>query len=305
MDVKKVGMSESSGSGTSGTKTFKDVPNIPGLTVRYGGSTSFATLRSKAIVDKIQAAHPQFVLSYTEPTRPDKPGSGNGIKMLIEGQMSVAQSSRAVKDEEFAKAKDRGITLDQIPVAIDGIAIYVNNQASIQSLTLAQLKDIFTGVVTNWKEVGGADLPIVAVSRDPKDGGTPEYFEEKVMAKAEFAPSVQPYVRDTTEALRKVAQSPGGISYAAAPEVCNQASVKTLAIAKEAGQPPVVPCDGKKVNKADFSKDVYPITRRLFVVVRKDGKLDEQAGNAYANLLLSDEGQKLVEEAGLVPLRVR
>ena len=305
VDIKKAGTSDSSGSGSSSPKTFKDVPNIPGLTVRYGGSTSFASLRSKTIVDKIQGAHPQFVLSYTEPTLPDKPGSGNGIKMLIEGQMSVAQSSRAVKDEEFAKAKDRNITLDQIPVAIDGIAVYVNNQASVQSLTLAQVKDIFTGKVTNWKEVGGADLAIVPISRDPKDGGTPEYFEEKVMAKEPFAASVQPYVRDTTEELRKVAQSPGAISYAAAPGVCSQASVKALSIAKESGQPPISPCNGKQVNKADFSKDVYPITRRLFVVVRKDGKLDEQAGNAYANLLLSDEGQQLVEEAGLVPLRVR
>ncbi len=305
VEVKKAGTSDSSGSGTSAPKTLKDVPNVPGLTVRYGGSTSFAPLRSKAIIDKLKSAHPQFVLSYTEPMRPDKPGSGSGIKMLIEGQMSVAQSSRSVKDEEFAKAKDRGITLDQIPVAIDGIAIYVNNQASIQSLTLAQLKDIFTGSVTNWKTVGGADLPIVPVSRDPKDGGTPEYFEEKIMGKDQFAPSVQPYARDTTEALRKVAQSPGGISYAAAPEVCSQSSVKSLSIAKDTEQPPISPCDGKKVNKGDFAKDVYPITRRLFVVVRKDGKLDEQAGNAYTNLLLSDEGQQLVEEAGLVPFRVR
>ena len=149
VDVKKAGTSEPSGSGTSETKTFKDVPNVPGLTVRYGGSTSFAPVRSPEFVSRIQQAHPKFILSYTKPIAPDKPGSGNGIKMLLEGQMSVAESSRALKDEEYAQAKERGFTLEQIPVAFDGIAIYVNPQLSVTSLTLAQIKDIFTGQLTN------------------------------------------------------------------------------------------------------------------------------------------------------------
>jgi phosphate transport system substrate-binding protein len=285
--------------------TFSAVPNVPELTLRYGGSTSFAPLRSPAIVAKIQQSHPKFVLAYTEPTPPEKPGSGSGIRMLIDGQLSVAQSSRPLKDEEFAKAKDRGFALEQVPVAIDGIAIYINPQISTASLTVAQLKDIFTGKITNWKEVGGADVPVIPVSRDPKDGGTPEYFAEKVMAKESFAKTAQPYARDTTDSLRKVSSTPGAIGYATASEVCNQAKVKTLPMAKATGQSPVAACNGQQVNKVDFAKDAYPITRRLFVIIRRDGKLDEQAGVAYANLLLSDEGQQLFEQAGLVPLRVR
>lgn len=291
--------------GVAEYRTFAEVQNVPGLTVRYGGSTSFAPLRSSDIVTKMQQGHPRFSLIYTEPTALEKPGSGSGIRMLIDGQLSVAQSSRPLKDEEFARAKDRGFTLEQVPVAIDGIAIYIHPRAAISSLTVAQLKDIFTGKVTNWKEVGGADLPIVPVSRDPKDGGTPEYFEDKVMAKGAFASSVQPYARDTTGSLRKVATTLGGIGYATASEVCNQTTVKTIPMAREAGQGPVSPCNGQQVNKVDFAKDGYPITRRLFVIIRRDGKLDEQAGVAYANLLLSDEGQQLVEQAGLVPFRVR
>ncbi len=290
--------------GNKGGSKFSDVKDVPSVTVRYGGSTSFAPVRSPEFVGKIQQAHPKFILSYTKPTT-GKPGSGKGIEMLIDGQMSVAESSRPLKDKEIALAKERGFALEQIPVALDGIAIYINPQLAVPSLTLAQLKDIFTGKVTNWKELGGPDIPITAISRDPKDGGTPEYFEEKVMEKNPFAPAIQDsFAPTTTEALRRVGGAPGGIGYASAAEVCNQSTVKTLAIPKDSGQP-VSPCNGKSVNKADFAKDAYPVTRRLFVIVRKDGKLDEQAGMAYANLLLSDEGQDEMEKLGMVPFKTR
>jgi phosphate transport system substrate-binding protein len=283
-------------------RSFTDVPNVPKLKVRYGGSTSFAVLRSEAIVRQIAAAHPGFELIYAEPPSGEKPGSGSGIRMLIEGQLSVAQSSRSLKDDEYSKAKDRKTSLEQQAVAIDGITLYVNPQVNVSSLTLAQVKDIFTGKITNWKQVGGSDLPIKPLSRDPNDGGTPEFFQEKVLQTQPFAASVQPYMRDTTTSLQQTARTPGGIGYATASEVCNQSTVKVLSVARESGSP-VAPCNGQEVNRAVFANDTYPITRRLFVIIRRDGTLDEQAAVAYVNLLLSDEGQKLVDRAGLVPLR--
>lgn len=285
--------------------TLAQVPNVPAMTVRYGGSTSFAPLRSPQVEAKILQAHPDFKLVYTEPPLGEKPGSGSGIRMLIEGQLSVAQSSRDVKDEEFERAKTREFTLDQVPVAIDGIALYVNPKLSIPGLTKSQVKDIFTGKITNWSQVGGPNLKIKPFSRDPKDGGTPEFFEDKVMSKEPFAASVEPYVRDTTDSLRKVADTPGGIGYATASEVCNQSSVRPLPLAKNGSRTFISSCKGEQVNLTDFGNDAYPITRRLFVVIKRDGKLDEQAGVAYVNMLLSDEGQQLVEQAGLVPLRTR
>jgi phosphate transport system substrate-binding protein len=284
-------------------QTFAEVPDVPDMTVRYGGSTSFAPLRRSDNISKISDAHPNFKLIYTEPPSGEKPGSGNGIKMLIEGQLSMAQSSRGLKDEEIDRAKNRGIILEQVPVAIDGIALYVNPQISIKGLSLSQVKDIFTGKITNWKQLGGKDLAIKPFSRAPNDGGTPEYFAEKIMNQASFANSVQPFARDTTQSLRKVASTPGGIGYASASEVCNQKIIRPLPISKEANQAFVAPCQGMKVNSSDFASGIYPITRRLFLIINRDGKNDEQAGIAYANLLLSDEGQKLIEQSGLVPLR--
>lgn len=173
---------------------------------------------------------------------------------------------------------------------------------SIRGLTVSQIKDIYTGKITNWSQVGGPNLEITPLSRDPKSGGTPEYIQETIIGNESFTKTLKPYVEDTTTAIQTVAKTPGGISYATASEVCNQ-SIKPLAIAREPNQDFVSPCIGKQVNKIDFSKDVYPLVRRLFVVIKRDGTLDEQAGVAYVNLLLSDQGQQLLNQAGLVPIR--
>jgi phosphate transport system substrate-binding protein len=281
--------------------TLADVPNVPKLTVRYGGSTSFAPLRSPAVVSKIQQAHPGFNLVYTEPSS-GKPGSGNGIKMLIDGQLSIAQSSRGLTDAEIARGKDRGVALDQTAVAIDGIGIYVNPQLSIPGLTVAQVQGIYTGKITNWNQVGGPNLKITPFSRDPQDSGTAEFFIETALRNQPLV-AAQPYTQDTTSTIRKVASTPGGISYATASEICNQRTIRILGIAKGSSQDFVPACNNQQVNTSAFTSDAYPLTRRLFVISKRDGGLDQQAGVAYTSLLLSNEGQQIMREAGLAPIR--
>ena len=288
-----------------GYRTMAEVKNVPNINARYGGSTSFPALVSPKLRNKILSVHPSFALNYTEPPPGEKPGTGTGIRMLIDGQLSFSLASRPVKDKEFTRTEKRGFKLEQIPVGIDGIALYVKKDLSIPGLTLSQVKDIFTGKITNWSQVGGPDLEIKPVSRDPEDGGTPEYFKEKIMENKSFAKSVEPYVRDTTTSIVKVAGTPGNIGFATASEVCNQEMITSLSLAKSENQTPISPCDGEKVNLAKFRDETYPITRRIFVVVKKDDSIDEQAGIAFANMLLSDDGQQLMEEAGLVPLRTR
>lgn len=283
--------------------TLKDVPDVPQATVRYGGSTTFAPIR-RELTAQIQLTHPNFRLNYIEPPSGVKPGSGSGIQMLLEGQLDFSLASRSLKQEENEAAKHRDFSLDQRPVAIDGVAIYANPQLSLSGLTLSQLKDIYTGKITNWKEVGGQDGVIVPIGRDPSEGGTPEFFYETVLKQEPFALAVRSsYARDTTESLRQVASIPGAIGYASAAEVCNQKSIRILPIARDKSPRLISPCNGNQVSREDVADDSYPLTRRLFVVIKQDGSSSEKAGTAYTNLLLSDEGQKFVAQAGFVPIR--
>jgi len=288
-------------------RQMAEVPNVPQGVFNYGGSTTFAPLRANIVVGAISQTYPQFQLRYTEPIT-GNPGSGKGIEMLLAGELSVAQSSRSLKDDEYARAKSRGFTLEEVPVAIDGIAIYINPDLATQGvkgLTLEQLQKIFTGKIRNWNQVGGPNLPIVAFSRNLKAGGTVDFFYEHILEKQPLGASVKE-IRDTTEGLRLVGKTPGGIGHATASEVINQQTIRLLAIAKDPSHAFVSPCADQScttVNQPTFFDGSYPITRRLFLVIKRDGKLDEQAGVAYANLLLSDEGQQLTKQVGFVPIR--
>ncbi|MBD1929322.1 PstS family phosphate ABC transporter substrate-binding protein [Trichocoleus sp. FACHB-90] len=298
-------------SAQSTVETFAQVQGVPSGLFSYGGSTTWAPIRKE--VDRgIQTVWPKFVLRYTDPTS-GAPGSGAGIKMLLNNQLAFAQSSRSIKDEEYQQAQQRGFTLKEIPVAIDGIAIAVNPNLNIPGLTIAQLKDIYTGKITNWQEVGGPNLPIKPYSRRIEEGGTIEFFAENVLQGQNFGANVQ-FIGTTTEALREVATNPGSIYYASAPEVVGQCTVKPLPLGRTPDQlvPPYqepfvpleqCPTQRNDLNSSAFQSGKYPITRNLFVIVKLNGQVDQQAGEAYANLLLTQQGQQLLEEAGFVRIR--
>jgi len=310
-------------------RRIADVRDVPQGTFNYGGSTTFAPLREGAdifkrlrepdVIATIKEAHPQFNLRYTHPPT-GKSGSGRGIEMLLTDQLSFAESSRPVKDEEFKQAQDRNFKLEQIPVAIDGIAFYVNPELinqGIKDITLPQVRDIFLGKIKNWKELGGPDVAIVPFSRNLEAGGTVDFFFEEVIKKSlgsneseeELKKRFRTHIKeieDTTSSIRQVASIPGGIGYATASEVINQERIRPLPLAKDTNSSFLYPCQDDSctsVNKTVFANDSYPLTRRLFVVIKRNGQLDERAGVAYAHILLCDQGQKLIEKAGFVPIR--
>jgi phosphate transport system substrate-binding protein len=287
-------------------KRIADVPNVPQGIFNYGGSTSFAALRSPQSIQRIAQAFPQYRLRYAEPTM-GQPGSGTGIEMLLQSQLSFTQSSRGLKDPELVQSKARGYTLEEIPIALDGIAFYINPKLlrqGLNGLTLDQVQAIFTGKIRNWRHFGGPDLRIIPFSRALKSGGTVDFFSENILKKQPFGSNVET-PRDTTEGVRNVSTIPGGIGYASASEIIGQQSIRLLKISKENGKTFVSPCGNaacNTINSKAFIDGSYPVTRRLLVIIKRDGKLDERAGLAYANMLLSDEGQQLISQLGLVPL---
>ncbi|MBF2006179.1 MAG: PstS family phosphate ABC transporter substrate-binding protein [Chlorogloeopsis fritschii C42_A2020_084] len=293
------------------SKTFASVQDVPTGLFNYGGSTSWAPIR--LIVDSaLQAGRPEFRMRYVEPNT-GTPGTGTGIQALIDGKLAFAQSSRPILDEELSRAKQRGFSLQQIPVAIDGLAVAVNPNLPVPGLTIDQLRSIYSGKITNWSQVGGPNIPINAYSRRLSDGGTVELFSQDILGGQAFGSNVE-FISTTTQALQKVASNLGGIYYASAPEVVPQCSIKPLPLGRTQGQyvPPyqepfVLPseCPGKRntLNIEAFQSGNYPITRNLFVVVKQNAQIEERAGTAYANLLLTEQGQELISQAGFVKVR--
>ncbi|ACC84476.1 PstS family phosphate ABC transporter substrate-binding protein [Nostoc punctiforme] len=288
-----------------------NVPNLLEGTFNYGGSTTWAPIR-KDVDSVLESQCPRFILRYTQPPSGNA-GSGTGIRMLIDNQLAFSQSSRSVKAEENAEAQQKGFSLKEIPVAIDGIAIAVNHDLNIPGLTVAQLKDIYTGKITNWQQVGGSNLPIKAYSRSEEAGGTVEFFVENVLNKEKFGANIN-YVGTTTEAVRKVAANPGGIYYASAPEVVPQCIIKTIPLGRTSSQlvppyqqpfvsPSQCPSKRNQLNSQAFRSGDYAITRNLFVIIKQNGQTDQQAGEAYANWLLTPQSQDLIEKAGFVKIK--
>ena len=285
---------------------WAQVQNVPTGIFNYGGSTSWAPIRLR-VDSALQAARPEFRLRYTDPAS-GAPSSTSGIRMLLDGQIQFAHSSRPILPQEQQEAQQKGFTLREIPIAIDGLAIAVNPSLNLPGLSLEQLSSIYTGQVTNWKQVGGADLPITSFSRDPKSGGTVELFVEQVLNKQAFSPSVQ-IVSTTTEAIRKLAATPGGIYFASAPEVVPQCTVKPIPISRTDKfvapyLEPIATCPTRnQINTKAFQDGTYPLTRNLSVIVKQDKGKEQQAGEAYANLLLSTPAQEAIAKAGFVRWR--
>lgn len=281
--------------------SMHEVQNVPFGLFNYSSAPQFAALVSHGMNQAITIAHPKFRLRYTEPIN-NIPGSSSVIAMLISGHLSFGQTARPLEDAEYTKARNQNFTLEQIPVGFDGIAFYTHRDLPITGLSVNQLQAIFMGKVTNWKQVGGPDLPIMPISLNPQTNSSIKYLFASLKG-AKLGDNVQ-IVRDYTEQTRKVASTPGAISYGSMATVVTQQSIRPFGIAKGNSHQYVQPfIRNRQVNAEVIRNGSYPLTRRLFVVIRRDGLPDEQAGVAYANLLLSTQGQRLIDKAGFIAIR--
>ena len=216
-------------------------------------------------------------------------GSGVGISALINGGTDIAQASRPMKEKEKDKMLEkRGIGVNEIPVALDGITVYVNDKNPVEKLTFAQLKGIFQASIKNWKEVGGSDEKMVLYGRE-NSSGTHVFFKEQVLNKEDYAVRVQP-LPGTAAIVNAVAKDENGIGYGGA---AYAKGVKELLVA----------CDEESgyfsPNMENIVSGKYPISRHLFWYTAGSPKGDIKK---LVDWILSPEGQELVEEVGYFPL---
>ncbi|MDJ0696788.1 PstS family phosphate ABC transporter substrate-binding protein [Mastigocoleus sp. MO_188.B34] len=294
---------------------FDDI-NLPQGTWRYGGSSSWVPIREQ-FEEAIKTTHPQFKLKYVDSTE-EAPSSETGIKMLLNGEIDFSLSSRILKKEERQIAKQKGFKLQEIPVAVDGIAIAVNHSLNISGLTVAQLRSIYTGKIRNWQELGGPSLPIKPYSRPLKESATVEFFKHEVLRDQSFADNIK-FVDITTQGLKKVANETGAIYYASAPEIVPQCSIKSLAIGERFDQlispykKPFIPTEQcpqqrNQVNLQALHSHTYPFSRPLYVIVKNEDdkkvlqKDKYKAAQAYAKLFQTDRGHSLIQKAGFIPI---
>jgi phosphate transport system substrate-binding protein len=242
------------------------------------GSTTVGPI-AKAFAEYYMKQNPGVNITISES------GSGNGAKSLINGVCQIADMSRFMKDKEFKAAVEKGIHPTFHVVALDGLPILVHPSNPVKQLTMEQVKNIYMGKITNWKDVGGPNKKIVMISRDT-NSGTYETFNKLVMKKEKIAEGCE-YVGSNGAVRARVQSTPTAIGYAGLGFVDN--TVKALSI------------NGIYPTQGTVSTGKYPIARPLFMVTNGYPKMGSNVYQ-FVTLHLSQVGQKIIKRIGFVPV---
>ena len=239
-------------------------------TVTLAGSTSMEKV-CEALMEGFAEVNPDIIVT-TEYT-----GSGAGIESLIAGSVDIGNASRNIKDEE----KESGVVENII--ALDGIAVIIDKQNTVTGLTKEELAKIYTGEISNWSELGGADEAIVVIGRE-SESGTRSAFEE--LLEVEDSCVYAQELDSTGAVLAKVAATPGAIGYVSLDVVDDTVTAVTL--------------DGVEATEANVLAGTYAL-QRPFVMATK-GEISEQneAVKAWLDYVFSDEGKEIIKGAGLI-----
>ena len=215
-------------------------------------------------------------------------GSGVGLSALINGTTDIAMASRPIKDAENKQlsAKTQA-PATEIPMARDGVTFYVHESNKVDALTEEQLKGIYTGDITHWKDVGGSDAPIVVYSRE-NSSGTYSFVKDELLKGEDYTPNAQA-PQGTAAVVHAVTREKNSIGYGGA---AYAKGIKELKIKKGGEQ--LAP------TAENIQSGKYPLSRNLFFYLRSKPTGDAKAFIDYA---LSPEGQKLVTEVGYFPLK--
>lgn len=264
------GSTDSSNETGSGTTSGGAASSVSG-TVSTDGSTSMEKVIG-FLSEAYMEDHPDVKVTYN-PT-----GSGSGIQAVQEGRCDIGLSSRDLKDDE---KKD----LDEKVLALDGIAVIVNKDNKVADLTVEQIADIYTGKVTNWKDVGGSDAPIVNIGREPASG-TRDGFEgvTDTKDKCKYAQELT----STGDVIQTVSANPNAIGYASLASVDDK--VNTVKVGGVAPSEETI-LDGS-----------YKIQRNFVLVTPKNKELTGAAKDFY-DFATSKDADQFITKAGAVPTK--
>ena len=235
------------------------------------GSTSMEKL-ANALSEAFMEEHPDVTVTA------EFVGSGAGIEAVTNGTTDIGNSSRSLKDEEKAAGVVENV------VAIDGIAVCVDPANEVADLTKEQLTNIYNGTVTNWKEVGGADEPIIVIGREA-GSGTRDGFESITKTKDSCVLSQE--LTSTGAVIEAVKSNPNAIGYASLSAVEGKEGIKAITV------------DGVVCSEATILDGSYQI-QRPFVMVTNGGELSE-AAQAFLDFATSADAKDLISSAGAVP----
>lgn len=271
------------------TGQVSDTNTVESLIIK--GSDTEVQLVSN-LAEAFIAAHPGSDISVTGG------GSATGIASIINGEADIANSSRQMSDEEKALAEQNGITVSEFILANDGLSVIVHENNPVKQLTMEQIGAIFSGKITNWKDVGGPDAAIVLYGRQ-STSGTYGFFRDTVV-KDDYAPTMR-NMEGSQAIVDAVEADTGGVGYVGVGYVKGEdglvrPNLGIVLVALASGDTHISPLDKDAVERGD-----YPIARRIYQYIAekpaKGSLLDR-----FLQFEVSEEGQVIVEQSGFYPL---
>jgi len=257
---------------------FQTVSTSAQTEIRIDGSTTVGPVVD-AFVGAFQERHPDLRFSIK------KTGSGDGIAALIEGRCEIAASSRFMRPEEYNRAVVAGKMPVPFTICLDSVCLIVHPSNPVRALTKEQAKKIYTGEFTNWRELGGPNMPIIAISRDTASG-TYEVFHELTMDKAQLGSRVE-LATSNPQIFTRVSTTQGAIGYVG------------LGFVTDGVQ--VVRYEGVVPTRRSIADGTYKLSRPLYLFT--DGY--PEIGSAllrFCNFFLTEEGHEIINAKGFIPL---
>jgi len=246
--------------------------------IRIDGSTTVGPIVN-AFVEAFQKSHPDLKFSVK------KTGSGDGATALIEGRCEIATMSRFMKMEEYTKAVTAGKMPVPFTICLDSVCMIVHPSNPVRNLTKEQAKKIYTGEFTNWQQVGGPNLPIIAISRDTASG-TYEVFSQLVMDSERLGTSIE-LATSNPQIFTRVSTTRGAVGYVGLGFVADGVQA--------------VRYEGVMPTRATIANGTYKLSRPLYLFTDGYPALGSPL-LAFCNFFLTEEGHEIIGAKGFIPL---